>query len=627
MKTSSVSFVAILLLVTAASAASAITIDDFYVHYRFDETSGTSFVDSGPNATAADFYRAYKFNELPSIDVSHVTVNDLGAPLANIGDFQYLGIGKRLISDVEHDMLVDIPTHASLPGAGDSFAVSFWLTSAGWNAYGLDAAYNVNGLEWSIGTSGSNMIVWSKDGEASGDYNWVTSLSGLTAGGFAHFVAQFEGSSGVTALYINGVASTDTTANTSYFWGNEQEGFTLGGRVLDARNYSVPNQATSMDDFAIIDGVVDQADVNNLMTNGASSLGARRLAHYAMNDLTGTQITDSSANANHGTLVGYDPLTMGLDNRDLAPASRPGVHGNAVAIASGFTEHAKMASADGMPVGGDDFTVCFWLKPDEILANAIPGTAYAGWDNSGMIFSWSNDNLGFSIGQYNQLDGAIIARRTTGDYTSTDNQDLYGIYLGAGNTTTPGLQLDPTVWHHFAVTVDVDGNITGMYVDGNYVASQYENGHGITDEETGIAGARIKNGALDLALNADLDDLGVVSGQLTEAQIQLAMNHGLEALLNPPPQIPGDTNGDNKVDEADAKELATNWGAPVTAGDVTKGDFNGDGIVNAMDAAILAANWGDYTGVEATGTAVPEPGVLGLLFAALLTMAGLRRRG
>ncbi|NLE36603.1 MAG: PEP-CTERM sorting domain-containing protein [Pirellulaceae bacterium] len=92
------------------------------------------------------------------------------------------------------------------------------------------------------------------------------------------------------------------------------------------------------------------------------------------------------------------------------------------------------------------------------------------------------------------------------------------------------------------------------------------------------------------------------------------------------PAIPGDTNGDNLVDEADAKVLATYWGAAVPVGDIAKGDFNADGIVNALDAAILAAQWGDHTGGGESVAGVPEPATVVSLLGAFVMLLACRRR-
>ena len=55
--------------------------------------------------------------------------------------------------------------------------------------------------------------------------------------------------------------------------------------------------------------------------------------------------------------------------------------------------------------------------------------------------------------------------------------------------------------------------------------------------------------------------------------------------------LPGDANGDGKVDFADLLMLAQNYGLPKGATYMT-GDFNGDGSVGFDDLLILAQNYG-----------------------------------
>ncbi len=90
-------------------------------------------------------------------------------------------------------------------------------------------------------------------------------------------------------------------------------------------------------------------------------------------------------------------------------------------------------------------------------------------------------------------------------------------------------------------------------------------------------------------------------------------------------QVPGDTDEDGDVDQADLETVADNWGSTTATGP-EQGDFNDDGVVGPADAAILAAHWGTGTGEEVTG--LPEPSVLVGLLGLLLSLGGFRgRRG
>ncbi|HBO43337.1 MAG TPA: hypothetical protein DD670_05270, partial [Planctomycetaceae bacterium] len=92
-----------------------------------------------------------------------------------------------------------------------------------------------------------------------------------------------------------------------------------------------------------------------------------------------------------------------------------------------------------------------------------------------------------------------------------------------------------------------------------------------------------------------------------------------------PEPIPGDADGDGRVDDLDAKALAANWGQ---TGGWAQGDFNNDGLINALDASILAAHWGHGIPTEQgnPSTAVPEPTVLAMLAFYLVLLAGGRWR-
>jgi hypothetical protein len=104
-----------------------------------------------------------------------------------------------------------------------------------------------------------------------------------------------------------------------------------------------------------------------------------------------------------------------------------------------------------------------------------------------------------------------------------------------------------------------------------------------------------------------------------DGDFDLIANYGATALtlMVDYGYLPGDANGDGKVDSSDATILAGNWQANGPAASWSTGDFNGDGIINSSDATILAGNW-QATANYAT---VPEPstwcGLLALLPAGL----------
>gem|GEM_PF-6554306 len=78
---------------------------------------------------------------------------------------------------------------------------------------------------------------------------------------------------------------------------------------------------------------------------------------------------------------------------------------------------------------------------------------------------------------------------------------------------------------------------------------------------------------------------------------------------------PGDANGDKFVNSADFNILSANYGTLSSAA-WDKADFTGDGKVTTNDFNLLAGHFGPAP--SSRGTTVPEPGLSGLVFSALV---------
>ncbi|HBO42512.1 MAG TPA: hypothetical protein DD670_00965 [Planctomycetaceae bacterium] len=594
-------------LCAATAMAQSVPIENVVMHLPFNETTGRVFADAGLNGNDGSFCRRRVVSSgYDPIDASAVTAT---------GQF---GSGFDMSSEINgisYDTMITVPMSAALPSQGSNFAVSFWMKQENWarptnptdylNPYGVIASHLGNDLAWSVGIDyvnspdkATNMLVFRTDDGLNID--WSTEVASFFPDSYHHFLCQFEGWTGITALYVDGMSVADT--GTSGWLFSTTEGFVIGAR--DRPDVYYPITTGVLDDFAIINGVVSPSQVASIYGSGVASAGLSLKAHYTMDQTTGSLVADASGSGNDGTLRGYSVYHP----FDVADASVDGPIGKAVAFEGALQEFVRIEPSDSQISAGEAFTVTFWAN-------------VSNWKANGIIASQNKDSdFGYSIGLHTS--GGLIVRTT--DYGVSEVK-----YGGVKLDGTGGLAaLPPDEFAHFAVVIDSAGQVAKIFVNGDEVVQDLLNGWTVTEDFGTVLGARRLNPPheadyVSYPLNGVLDDFAVILGQLTESEVELAMAQGVAALYSVL-QIPGDATGDQIVDDADAKRLASNWGV----GSATRemGDFNGDGIVGAADAAILAANWG--YGVVAETTAVPEPGAMVLVVGAMfVVLLGRRRHG
>jgi hypothetical protein len=194
------------------------------------------------------------------------------------------------------------------------------------------------------------------------------------------------------------------------------------------------------------------------------------------------------------------------------------------------------------------------------------------------------------------------------------------------------------VTQHFARRLGAGPFLTGVAIDDQDGDQFYSIGEGLggvtivatrqTDQQqfsttTWDAGGytlAIETGTYDVVASGGLLPVPVAMGD-----VNVDGNNVKVDFITSLERIPGDVNGDGRVDRADAATLLRHLGVASGAA-IDDGDLNDDGRVDLSDLARLAANIN--TSPSASPVAVPEPATLSLLIAAtgLFVGRGTRRR-
>ena len=222
-----------------------------------------------------------------------------------------------------------------------------------------------------------------------------------------------------------------------------------------------------------------------LVLSMASIASAELVAHWRLDDGSGTAAVDSSGNGHDGTLV-------------LDPQWVAGKFGGALEFAGVSGQHVEMEGYEGI-LGTQNRSVMAWVKT----------TGFGDW------ISWGqNTNTQKWIGRINDNagNGAVGALRT----------ECSGGYIISTTVVNDG------EWHHLAAVLESAGSPIvediKMYVDGVREAISNVNPVGI--DTVGGRNVWIADGHHDRPLPSVIDDVRIYDHAMTEAEILGAMEGG-----------------------------------------------------------------------------------------------------
>jgi hypothetical protein len=331
----------------------------------------------------------------------------------------------------------------------------------------------------------------------------------------------------------------------------------------------------------------------------ATCCHADLVAHYRFDEAPGATTTANAVVANAGDGAIGANVTLGAT----------GVAGTAFTFSGGAAQAdiVDMADAQGVfapIVASNQFTLSYWLQ-----------TADAGNRNVAVFMgnnTLSNDYIDSGVlgnGQFAPIGSAYGRSRKA---TNTNVGDL-----GGGPIITDGN------FHHIALSIDYATSTGSIYVNGELADSGtgtfFPNLPTLNNLEIGRLG---RSSPVD-GLAGTVDDLQIYSSALNLREVASLFANPGNTLIDLPPVVAGDTNGDGVVDVTDFNNVRDSLGYTGLPAGLGVDIFGEDGTVDFRDLRFFQQN---YPAVFALGMGVPEPTSLLTASLAVAFAAGQKRR-
>lgn len=317
--------------------------------------------------------------------------------------------------------------------------------------------------------------------------NTFDSQSGVTMNEWHHFVYVYNNAAN-QKLYldseeiINSTGTGDTDPDTSNLF--------IGGGTNAYDGL--------IDDFKIFDTPLTQAQVNYEYNQG------KPVAHWKLDECSGTTINDSSGNGINGTIpsqTGGTNTSVGTCNGSSGQMWNDGATGkyNASLEFDGTDDYITIADSSKLSPGANNMTVSAWYKTSTNFSTS--GWIYQSFGSA------SNNEIALGMSSFDAItciymDGS--ANLAQASHSSTTND---------GN------------WHHAACVRN--GTTVNLYIDGQLVKTATNGSLGTittTGDDQAIGTNSASNGTQNFS--GQIDDVRIYNYALTKNQIRQVMNNG-----------------------------------------------------------------------------------------------------